>query len=101
MTAWVCGILRRYGQAAVLETPEGETAVQAREPRERALGAATEIGWVDQRLWIYLGREKIGPGDTVRWKDLAFQVRSSRPCYIGQTLSHWWAVLERRWETVE
>ena len=90
MTAWVCGILRRYGQAAVLETPEGETAVQA-----------TEIGWVDQRLWIYLGREKIGPGDTVRWKDLAFQVRSSRPCYIGQTLSHWWAVLERRWETVE
>ena len=106
MTAWVCGILRRYGQAAVLETPEGETAVQAflqpaREPRGRALGAATEIGWVDQRLWIYLGREKIGPGDTVRWKDLAFQVRSSRPCYIGQTLSHWWAVLERRWETVE
>ena len=29
MTAWVCGILRRYGQTAVLETPEGETAVQA------------------------------------------------------------------------
>ena len=50
---------------------------------------------------LYLGREEIGPGDTVRWNGMEFQVRSNRPYFTGGTLSHWWAVLERRWETVE
>lgn len=106
MTSWVQEALERYGQEAVLETAEGETAVKAflqpvRERRETVPGTATEIGWVDGRLWLYLGREKIGAGDIVRWNGMEFQARSSRPYYIGGTLSHWWASLERRWEAAE
>ena len=106
MTDWVHEILERYGQEASLETAEGETDVWAflqpvQERREQVPGTATEIGWVDGRLWLYLGREEIGPGDTVRWNGMEFQVRSSRPYFIGGTLSHWQASLERRWEAAE
>ena len=91
MTDWVREILERYGQRAVLEMAEGE----------RDVGTVTEMGWVDGRLWLYLGREEIRPGDTVRWNGMAFQARSSRPYMIGGTLSHWWASLERRREAAE
>lgn len=106
MTAWIEEILSRYGQTVTLEIKEGRHAVQAflrpvRERREMVPGTVTEIGWVDGRLWLYLGREEIGPGDTVEWNGMALQVRSSRPYYIGGTPSHWQASLERRWEAAE
>lgn len=106
MTAWIQEILERYGQTVTLETAEGERSTRAfmqpvRERREEVPGTVTEIGWVDGRLWLYLGREEIRPGETVRWNGTAFQVRSSRPYYIGGILSHWWASLERRWEAAE
>lgn len=106
MTAWVEEILGRYGQAVTLETAEGETETRAflqpvQERRETVPAAVTEIGWVDGRLWLYLGRTKVDPGDTVRWNGMAFQVRSSRPYYAGGALSHWWASLERRREATE
>ena len=34
-------------------------------------------------------------GDGVRWNGRRFRVRSGRPHYIGDRLSHWRAVLER------
>ena len=106
MTAWVEEILSRYGQTVSLETGEGRRAARAfiqpvRERRELVAGTVTEIGWVDERLWLYLGREEIGPGDTVRWNGMEFQVRSNRPYFTGGTLRHWWASLERRWEAAE
>ena len=106
MTAWTEAILSRHGQTVTLETKEGRHTVQAflqpvRERREEIPGTVTEIGWTDGRLWLYLGREEIGPGDAVEWNGMALQVRSSRPCYIGGTLSHWRASLERRWEAAE
>lgn len=106
MTAWIREILERYGQRAALETAEGTRDVRAflqpvQERRERVPGTVTEIGWVDGRLWLYLGREKVRPGDTVRWNGVKLQVRSSRPYYIGETLSHWQATLERKWEAAE
>ena len=86
----------------------GEVPAAAVTGRKRAGGSGVlredsviETDFVCSERHRAFFREKIGPGDTVRWKDLAFQVRSSRPYYIGQTRSHWWAVLERRWETVE
>lgn len=106
MTAWVREILERYGQAVTLETAEGRQDIRAflqpvQERQEQLPTAATELGWVDGRLWLYLGQEPVSPGDTVHWNGMALQVRSSRPHYIGGTLSHWWASLERRWEAVE
>lgn len=106
MTGWIQEVLTRYGQAVVLETAEGKISAQAllqpvTERREQADGAVTEIGRADGRLWRYLGREKVEPGDTLEWDGMAFQVRSSRPYYIGEALSHWWASLERKWEAAE
>lgn len=98
---WVREILYRYGQEAALRTAEGERPIRAflqplAEKGEQVPGVATSIGWIDERLWLYLGREMVEPGDTVVWNGMAFQVRSSRPYFIGQTLTHWWAMLE--WE---
>lgn len=106
MRAWVQEILERYGQTVTLETAEGETEARAflqpvQERREEVPGTVTEIGWVDGRLWLYLGRQEVRPGETVRWNGTAFQVRSSRPHYTGGALSHWWAALEQRWEAAE
>lgn len=106
MTAWVEEILSRYGQAVSLETGEGRRTAQAfiqpvQEQRELVPGTVTEIGWVDGRLWLYLGREEIQPGDAVRWNGMVLRVRSSRPCYIGGMLNHWRAFLTRRWEAAE
>lgn len=96
---WIREVLERCGQRAVLRTAEGEAEVLAflqplAERKEDVPGAATSAGWVDQRLWLYLGRERVDPGDTVLWNGLSFRVRSSRPYYIGGTLCHWWASLE-------
>lgn len=106
MTGWVREVLARYGQTAVLETAEGRICTRAflqpvMERREQADGTVTEIGRADGRLWRYLGREKVEPGDALEWNGMAFQVRSSRPFYIGGALSHWWASLERKWEAAE
>lgn len=106
MTAWVQEILERYGQRTTLETADGQRDIRAflqpvQERREKVPTTATELGWADGRLWLYLGQDPVAPGDTVRWNGMALQVRSSRPYYIGGALSHWWASLERRWEAAE
>ena len=100
MTAWVREILERYGQTVTLETAEGETEARAflqpvQERQEQLPTAATELGWVDGRLWLYLGKAAVRAGDTVLWNGRRFRVRSGRPHYIGTELSHWRAVLER------
>ncbi|MCI8910042.1 MAG: hypothetical protein HFG09_05115 [Oscillibacter sp.] len=92
-------ILARYGQEVTLRTAEGETEARAflqpvRERGETAPGTVTELGWIDRRLWKYLGAEALSPGDTVAWRGLRFRVRSSRPCCLGEELNHWWAMLE-------
>ena len=99
MTGWVRQILEGYGQKVTVQT--GETTVDVRaflqpvpERSERAREEATPIGWVDGRLWLYLGLQAVESGDTINWNGRAFRVRSSRPYYVGQTLSHWWAMLE-------
>ena len=38
-------------------------------------------------------------GDLVCWNGQRFRARSGRPHYIGDTLCHWRAVLERARET--
>ena len=88
MTRWVEEILRRYGQEAEVVRREGETErvrafLQPIRERDEAVPETAAIGWLDGRLWLYLGRA----------------VRSGRPHYIGQALCHWRAVLERARET--
>ena len=100
MTHWVDDILRRYGQELVVERRDGteETVRAFLQPvRERGEGGPepSPIGGLDGRLWLYLGKAPLRTGDRVAWEGRRFRVRSGRPHYIGDRLSHWQAVLER------
>ena len=33
------------------------------------------------------------PGDRVVWRESGYEVRTAHPIYLGERLSHWWAVL--------
>ena len=103
MTDWVRQVLDRYGQPITLRRGETETVIRAflqpvTERGERAPDTATALGWIDGRQWLYLGQEPLETGDTLLWRDMAFRVRSCRPYYIGQELSHYWAALEKERE---
>lgn len=103
MTRWVERILSRFGQEVAVER-EGETEtvrafLQPIRERDEAVPETAAIGYLDGRLWLYLGRTALEAGDLVRWNGRRFRVRSCRPHYIGGGLSHWRAVLERARET--
>ena len=99
MTRWVDEILRRCGQEVTVEhRGEAETVRAFLQPvreRDEAVSEIAETGWLDGRLWLYLGRRAVRTGDIVAWNGRRFRVRSGRPHYIGGTLCHWRAVLER------
>ena len=103
MTCWEELILARYGQEVTVERGGTAEAVRAflQPVRERSEDGPepSAIGRLDGRLWLYLGRDALESGDTVRWNGLRLRVRSGRPHYIGRRLSHWRAVLERARET--
>lgn len=103
MTRRVEEILARYGQAVSVEhAGQAETVRAFLQPvteRDETAPEMAEIGWLDGRLWLYLGRKAVEAGDFVSWNGRRFRVRSGRPHYIGDTLCHWRAVLERARET--
>ena len=103
MTRWVEALLSRYGQEIAVEREGGTETVRAflqpiRE-RDESVPETTAAGWLDGRLWLYLGRTAVEAGDTVLWRGRRFRVRSGRPHYIGERLCYWRAVLERARET--
>ena len=99
MTRWVERILDRYGQEVTVEREgEAETVRAFLQPvteRDEVVPEIAGTGWLDGRLWLYLGREAVESGDFVSWNGRRFRVRSGRPHYIGGELCHWRAVLER------
>lgn len=106
MTDWVRSVLARYGQDVTVETAEDAVSARAflqplTERREQVPGTMTDLGWNDDRLWLYLGQAAVSEGDTVTDGRMRFQVRSSRAYYIGEELTHWWASLEREKEAAE
>ena len=103
MTDWVWQAMARYGQKVTVQA--GDTTVSVRaflqpvtERGEQVPDTATALGWMDGRQWQYLGQEPLEMGDTLTWKDMTFRVRSCRPYYIGEALSHYWAALEKERE---
>ncbi len=96
-------ILARYGQTVTLREKSGERTIQAfLQPdvsrEETVPGAQTAIGWVDTRLWRYIGTAEVQPGDVIVWKETAYRVRSSRAYSLGDRAHHWWASLEMEQE---
>ena len=99
MTRWVETLLAQYGQEVTVERRgQAETVRAFLQPvreRDERVPETTAIGWLDGRLWLYLGRAALEAGDLVSWNGRRFRVRSGRPHYIAGTLCHWRAVLER------
>lgn len=96
-------ILRRYGQSATLKNPAGEKTIRAflqpEKAREEGVpGTVTPIGWVDDRLWSYIGLEAVEPGDVIVQGGVSYRVRSSRAYWLEDAVHHWWALLERERE---
>ena len=106
MTNWMWRTMERYGQKVTVQAGEDTVSVRAflqpvTERDEKVRETVTPIGWVDGRLWLYLGQMVLGEEDHVMWNGLTFRVRSCRPYYIGDRLSHYWAALELEREAAE
>ena len=99
MTGVMGEILERYGQTVTLRSRDGEKSVRAfiqpAAARDEIVpGEQTPIGWVDERLWSYIGLAAVEPGDIIRQGNTAYRVRSSRAYWLGDQVHHWWALLE-------
>ena len=106
MTDWIEEVLARYGQSVTLGDAAGGETVRAflqpvTERGETVPDAVTPIGWMDGRLWLYLGRTAVEEGDLLLWNGKRFRVRSSRAYAIGETVAYWWASLEQAKEAAE
>ncbi|HIR84446.1 MAG TPA: hypothetical protein IAA56_03810 [Candidatus Galloscillospira excrementavium] len=103
------GLLERYGQAVTLH-PAGEgAAVEVRafvQPvRERGEGwrdtLPTPLGLRRRERLLYLGTAQPPEGGWAEYLGRAYDVQTARPIYVGERLSHWWAMLEPRDEEGE
>ena len=106
MTDWIGSILRRCGQTVVIRRTGGDVSAQAflqpvTEKREEFPDEMTPLGWLDGRLWLYLGELALETDDRVVWDTMTFRVRSCRPYYLGNRLTHYWAALEMAKEEAE
>ena len=94
--------LARWGQTVTVNGEAVRAFLQPLEQREKAAPYDVEpLGAVDDRLWVYIGLRQVAPGDVIAWKGRRFTVRDSRPWYLGDRLSHWWAVLTAEKEAAE
>jgi hypothetical protein len=96
---WIREILRCHGQTVTICMESGDAVTQAflqpvTERGEQTAALQSELGTVDDRLWLYLGKSAVKEKDCIRWNDMEFLVRSSRPYYIGKKPLYWWAALE-------
>lgn len=102
-------ILRRYGQTVELHYDGDETGVAVRAFLQPILeqGAGkwkdlpTPLGRARQDRFLYLGDpsaplEALKETGWVAWRGQEFTVQAAQPVYVGQRLSHWWAVLRPR-----
>lgn len=85
---WVKSVMERYGQTLRIETADATEDVQAflqplTENSERVPSAVTSLGWLDTRLWLYLGREKLTDGDAVAWGESDFGCARPGPMAWG------------------
>ncbi len=102
MDAAVAGVMRRYGQAVEVG-PAGEMAsaraflqpvIHHRKDDQQYL--PTPLGRRPEEQYLYLGepgRALEAGRDRVRWNGREFLITRAHPIYVGQSLSHWWALL--------
>lgn len=100
-------LLSRYGQVVTVTgadgiPQEGRAFVQPIcETGETALQVCpTPLGTRRGDQYRYLGSPNLplAAGDSVSALGLSFRVQTAQPIRVGETLSHWWAVLRVRGE---
>ena len=106
MKDWIREILDRHGQTVTLETGEGASTAKAflqpvTSRDEQVPEHVCGIGYLDGRLWMYLGQAEVCPGDGILCGGQRFRVRSSRAYHVGEDLLYWWASLEQEREAAE
>ena len=106
MTDWIGEILEKYGQHVSVQTADGVAATRAflqpvTEKGEQVPETVTPIGWVDGRLWVYMGQVPVEEDDRIFWAEEEFRVRSSREYQLGESSLYWWAALERAKEAAQ
>lgn len=96
-------ILSRYGQSVNVYDREGQkTLVRAFFQPVRDKGAEqsvpTPLGRVEQDRFLYLGPAEIPLDGRCRIvvEGESYRVETAQPIYVGETVSHWWAVLTHR-----
>lgn len=65
----------------------------------------TPIGVMRRDRWLYLGdgAAPLEEAEEMRilWQGHTLRIQTARPVYVGERLSHWWAVLDERDATAE
>lgn len=97
-------ILARYGQDVTIYTQDAPRGIRTRaffQPqRDKGTeqSVPTPLGWVKQDRFLYLGPADIPLDDACKVKvgEEVYQARSVQPIYVGERLTHWWAVFTRR-----
>ena len=105
MTGAFREILARYGQAVELcrggaeDTIKLKAFVQAVSDRSEEKIQPTPLGRDRRDRFLYLGDpdgdlDRLGETGYVLWRGERLRVRAAHPVYVGETVNHWWAVLE-------
>ena len=101
-------LLDRYGQCVTLYRggvePGREVRAFLQPLREagREQARPSPLGLRREDRYLMLGEPDVpaAPGDRVVWRESGYEVRTAHPIYLGERLSHWWAVLAP-WGTEE
>lgn len=105
--AWAA-LLAKYGQRVVLH--QGDTEVDARaflqpiREKGQAQSLPSPLGWRREDRFLYLGdpnRPLTANCDWVEFEGEGYTVTSAHPVYVGNSVSHIWAVLRPRDEGEE
>lgn len=100
--AWAA-LLAKYGQRVVLH--QGDTEVDARaflqpiREKGQAQSLPSPLGWQREDRFLYLGdpnRPLTANRDWVEFEGEGYAVTSAHPVYVGNSVSHIWAVLRPR-----
>lgn len=97
-------VLARYGQRVTVHYGGGREPAQARcifqpvlERRENwRQEQPTPLGEARRDRFLYLGEPGVNLEgcEALAWHGRRWWVRSAQPIYVGERLSHWWAVTE-------
>ena len=95
-------LLERYGQTVEVHPADRSEAVKAKaflQPmrEKQAELQPTAVGLRRQDRFRYLGLPELplypGKGTWVRWNGRSYEVETAQAIYVGDEVSHWWAVL--------